>query len=110
MKHFIPFTIGLAASLTLAAPAFAGEVRASHGGQYIAGSDAALLQGRSACAFSGLNDEYYIYDLADAARVQSYGQDVANGSLFYDPYPQDYAGPGTARPILGCNPNSGFAE
>ena len=37
---------------------FAGEMTGS--GKYIAGSDAAPLQGNSPCAFSGLNDNYVL--------------------------------------------------
>ena len=75
-----------------AGSAFAGEVKGT--GQYIAGSDAAPLHGASECAFSGLNDEYYVGGDTSAPRVQNWGQFARAGV---------HAGvPGTA-----CNPTGG---
>jgi hypothetical protein len=104
MKHSIAWMIVFAAGTTVATSASAGEVKAGHGGAYIAGSDGAALHGKSACAFSGLNDDYYIGDDLDAARTQSWGQDVRGG--FVDP--QSFAGDHTSSPITFCNPNVGF--
>lgn len=87
------------AVLCMAGPSFAGEVKASKGGQYIQGSDSAPLQGASECAYSGLNDDYYIYDDPNAPRTQSYGQ-LVRGPDGIDP-----SQGGT--PGMFCNPSSG---
>jgi hypothetical protein len=48
--------------------AFAGEINGK--GEYIAGSDEAPLKGKSECAYSGLNDEYYVQGLTSEPRTQ----------------------------------------
>ena len=77
-----------------AASAFAGEVTGN--GRYIAGSNAAPLNGKSECAYSGLNDNYVFGNpLPDAdgfTRTQSWGQVVRN------------AGPLGGVPGTACNP------
>ena len=85
-----------------AGSAFAGEVTGN--GRYIASSDAAPLKGKSACAYSGVNDNYafgnletdesgnLIQDTDGFTRTQSWGQIVRN------------AGP-LGGAAFGCNPN-----
>lgn len=67
-----------------AGSAFAGEVTGN--GDYIRGSDAAPLHGKSDCAYSGLNDEYYVLGQTSTPRTQSWGSDFAsNGAHFGAP-------------------------
>lgn len=64
-----------AAALVLslsASAALAGDITGN--GKYIAGSDEAPLKGNSHCAYSGLNDEYYILGDTSYPRTQSWGQ------------------------------------
>jgi hypothetical protein len=90
-----------------ASSAFAGEVTGN--GRYIAGSDAAPLKGKSACAYSGVNDNYalgniktdeagnLIPDADGFTRTQSWGQVVRT------------AGP-LGGAAFGCNPNRAEGE
>ena len=59
-----------------AGSAFAGEITGN--GKWIAGSDEASLNGRSECAYSGINDNFVLgNDVPDAdgfTRTQSWGQ------------------------------------
>ena len=48
--------------------AFAGEINGK--GEYIRGSDDAPLNGKSECAYSGLNDKYYVDGDTSAPRTQ----------------------------------------
>ena len=85
------YTLSASAALVLsicATPSFAGEITGS--------GKRKDVNGRSECAYSGLNDEFVEGDLT-APRVQSYGQLVREG--FIDP---------TADPraISACNPNN----
>lgn len=64
-------TAAIFLSLTASA-ALAGDITGS--GKYIAGSDDAPLNGKSICAYSGLNDEYYILGDTSHSRTQSWGQ------------------------------------
>jgi hypothetical protein len=77
--------------------AFAGEITGS--GKWIAGSETAPLQGKSDCAFSGLNDNSVLGNpLPDGdgfTRSQSFGQIVRQHS-------PDAPPPGT--PGTACNP------
>jgi hypothetical protein len=51
--------------------ALAGDITGKPGeSKYIAGSDNAPLNGNSECAYSGLNDEYYILDQTSEPRTQ----------------------------------------
>jgi hypothetical protein len=82
-----------------ASGASAGEVNPPHG--YIAGSDNAPLNGKSDCAFSGLNDNYVFGtagpgnpDSDGFTRTQSYGQAVKNGAKDFVP-----------SPGVACNPS-----
>lgn len=50
-------------------------------------------KGPSICAFSGLNDEYYLEEEEGATRTQSYGTLVANGD----------ANPHAFNPGVACN-------
>lgn len=71
-----------------ASTALAGDITGKPGAsKYIAGNDDAPLNGRSDCAFSGLNDEYYILGDTSAPRVQT---------------PKDGPFPGVAG--YACNP------
>jgi len=83
-----------------ASAGFAGEVTGN--GHYIAGSDSAPLNGKSSCAYSGLNDNYVfgnpLPDSDGFTRTQSYGQVVIQLSV---------KGPGTGVPGTACNPSSG---
>jgi hypothetical protein len=60
-----------------AGPGFAGEVNGQ--GNYIAGSDSAPLNGHSACAYSGLNDDYYVFGDTSARRTQNWGEFASVG-------------------------------
>ena len=77
-----------------AGSAFAGEITGS--GKWIAGSESAPLNGKSECAYSGLNDNYVLGNpLPDAdgfTRTQSWGQVIRN------------AGPLGGVPGTACNP------
>jgi hypothetical protein len=74
--------------------AFAGEITGS--GKWIAGSESAPLNGKSDCAYSGLNDNFVLgHPLPDAdgfTRTQSWGQIIRN------------AGPLGGVPGTACNP------
>lgn len=81
--------------------AFAGEVTGS--GRYIAGSDAAPLQGKSDCAYSGLNDNYVFGtagpgnpDADGFTRTQNWGQVGQAGRAFLTSI--------GANPGIACNP------
>ena len=51
--------------------ALAGDITGKPGAsKYIAGSDSAPIKGNSECAYSGLNDEYYILGDTSAPRTQ----------------------------------------
>ena len=98
MRHPLKATIVAAATTALlSSAAWAGEVKGSNGGEF---KD---VNGRSVCAFSGLNDEYYILDDWDAARTQSYGQLVSQGIID----PQAFNDPDVSAPIGSCNPVRG---
>ena len=103
MKKLLAITVACVAIGAISSTASAGEVKGSNGGQYIKGSPTATLNGRSLCAYSGLNDEYYIKNETTALRTQSYGQLVANGPERFNP--QNYSSPDVAGPISSCNPN-----
>jgi hypothetical protein len=84
-----------------ATTASAGEVNKPHG--YIAGSDAAPLQGRSDCAFSGLNDNYVFGtagpgnpDADGFERVQNWGHVGQEGRAFLTSIGMN--------PGVACNP------
>jgi hypothetical protein len=74
--------------------ASAGEITGN--GKWIAGSDAAPLNGKSDCAYSGVNDNFVlgntIPDADGFTRTQSWGQVVRN------------AGPLGGTPGTACNP------
>jgi hypothetical protein len=70
--------------------AFAGEVNGT--GRYLHNDQ---LPGKSICAYSGLNDEYYVGGDTSAPRVQSFGQIVST------------YGPQGGVPGQACNPNTG---
>lgn len=92
------------AALCLGTAAVAGEVKGSNGGEYIKGSNAAPLNGKSICAYSGLNDEYYIDAIYDeeALRTQSWGTLVSEGHID----PQDFNDPdGMLLIAAACSPN-----
>jgi hypothetical protein len=87
--------------------AFAGEVTGS--GKYIAGSDAAPLNGNSSCAFSGLNDNY-VFGLAGPGnpdsdgftRTQNWGQVGQAGRAFLTSIDEN--------PGVACNPTKSTGE
>ena len=89
---------------TLANPAYAGEWKGTTGvanPQRTPIHDLFYIEGRpSICAFSGLNDEYYLDGDTEATRTQSYGTLVANG--FISP---DITTPGTE-----CNEGQGHSD
>ena len=108
MRRIFAVAACVAAVMGLGAgSAFAGEVTGK--GRYIAGSDAAPLHGKSACAYSGVNDNYalgniktdesgnLIPDADGFTRTQSWGQVVRN------------AGP-LGGAAFGCNPNRAEEE
>ena len=82
-----------------AGSAFAGEITGN--GKWIAGKEEAPLHGKSACAYSGVNDNYVLgNDIPDEdgfTRTQSWGQVVRN------------AGP-LGGAAFGCNPNRAEEE
>jgi hypothetical protein len=81
--------------------ASAGEVNKPHG--YIAGSDSAPLNGKSSCAFSGLNDNY-VFGVAGPGnpdedgfeRVQNWGHVGQEGRAFLTSI--------GLNPGVACNP------
>jgi len=83
--------------------AFAGEITGN--GKWIAGSDAAPLNGKSECAYSGRNDNSVLGNpLPDSdgfTRTQSWGQVVRNAG----PNAGLWGVPGTA-----CNPTKSTAD
>ena len=98
MLRFKETFVAVSAAVVLAVvgvgSAFAGEINGN--GKWIAGSESAPLNGKSACAFSGLNDNYVLGNpLPDEdgfTRTQSWGQVVRN------------AGPLGGVPGTACNP------
>jgi hypothetical protein len=90
-----------------ATAAFAGEVTGN--GQYIAGSETAPLQGKSSCAFSGLNDNY-VFGLAGPGnpdedgftRTQNWGQVGQAGRAFLTSI--------GLNPGIACNPTKSTGE
>jgi hypothetical protein len=74
--------------------AFGGEVTGT--GQYIAGSDSAPLNGKSDCAYSGLNDDYYVGGDTSARRTQNWGEFAT-------------AGVHMGVPGVACNPSGARA-
>jgi hypothetical protein len=87
--------VAAAALATVAAgSAFAGEITGS--GKWIAGSESAPLNGKSDCAYSGLNDNSVlgnpVPDADGFTRTQSWGQVIRN------------AGPLGGVPGSACNP------
>ena len=87
--------------LALAAgPAFGGEVTGTGTPLWTNTDDPTVehtLHGQSACAFSGLNDDYYYWEDTSARRTQNWGEFASAGA---------HVGvPGTA-----CNPTSGAEE
>ena len=77
--------------------AFAGEITGN--GKWIAGSESAPLNGKSDCAYSGVNDNYVlgnpVPDADGFTRTQSWGQVIRN------------AGPLGGVPGTACNPTRG---
>jgi hypothetical protein len=80
--------------------AFAGEINKPHG--YIAGSDSAPLNGKSECAYSGLNDNYVLGNqLPDEdgfTQTQSWGQVGQAGRSFLTSI--------GLNPGIACNPTN----
>lgn len=82
-----------------AGAAFAGEITGN--GKILKQGDG-TLHGRSACAFSGLNDTFIDPETPDADgffRTQSWGQIPKEG--------RDFIGPLGFHPGQACNPNIG---
>jgi hypothetical protein len=71
-KRFLAVALCAAAVTGLGAnTALAGDITGKPGAsKYIAGSDSAPINGNSECAYSGLNDEYYIGGDLSAPRTQ----------------------------------------
>jgi hypothetical protein len=101
MLRFKKIGITLCAATALATvgvgSAFAGEINGN--GQWIAGSESAPLKGKSACAYSGLNDNYVlgnpVPDADGFTHTQSWGQVIR------------VAGPLGGVPGTACNPTRG---
>jgi hypothetical protein len=93
-KRLLALAMCVAAIAGTSGSAFAGEITGS--GKWIAGSESAPLNGKSDCAYSGLNDNYVlgnpIPDADGFTRTQSWGQVVRN------------AGPLGGVPGTACNP------
>ena len=92
MKRVVLLVAMLAMMAILAAPALAQGPPENPGVE--TGADHA----RSACAFSGLNDEPEA-EPPDGGRTQTYGQLVRQGLKQFLP-----------SPGVACNPTSGFEE
>src|SRR3954452_9993667 len=95
LKSFVaPALCAVAIAAVGSSSAFAGEITGS--GKWIAGSESALLNGKSDCAYSGRNDNSVLGNpLPDAdgfTRTQSWGQVIRN------------AGPLGGVPGTACNP------
>ena len=103
-------TFGVATSVAAvvlslsASAALAGDITGK--GKYIAGSDAAPLNGKSHCAYSGLNDEYYILGDTSYPRTQSWGQLPKSGEGFT----RDLATFLGLNPGISCNPTRSAGE
>ncbi len=88
LKKFAVTVLAVTAfALMGVASAFAGEVTGS--GHYINGSDSAPLNGKSDCAYSGLNDNYVFGtagpghpDADGFTRTQNWGQVGSDGRAF----------------------------
>jgi hypothetical protein len=82
-----------------ASAAFAGEITGN--GTWIAGSEAAPLNGRSECAYSGLNDNFVlgnpVPDADGFTRTQSWGQVGQEGRAFLTSI--------GVNPGIACNPS-----
>jgi hypothetical protein len=76
LRLFAAVFVLVAVGAVGASAAFAGEITGS--GKWIAGSESAPLSGKSACAYSGLNDNYVlgnpVPDEDGFSRTQSWGQ------------------------------------
>ena len=88
--------------LIAGAPAFAGEWKGttSPGNEQRTPIHEKFYDGEkgpSICAFSGLNDEYYLDEEEGATRTQSYGTLVSNGD----------ADPHAFNPGVACNMGEG---
>lgn len=83
-----------------AGAALAGDITGT--GKYIAGSDEAELNGKSHCAYSGLNDEYYILGDTTYPRTQSWGQIPKSGDGFFT---RDNLTLFGFSPGISCNPS-----
>lgn len=101
MYRLMRLTMTAAASVALAAPAFAGEINGR--GEFLD------INGRSQCVYSGLNDtpDGDIATLDPGGRVQNYGYFQSRTWLgeFINPRvvsPREF-GP---HPGYACNPNS----
>ena len=81
-----------------AGAAFAGEITGN--GKWIAGSEAAPLNGKSDCAYSGLNDNFVlgnpVPDVNGFTRTQSWGQVGQEGRAFLTSI--------GLNPGIACNP------
>lgn len=89
-KRMLAAALCAAAVASLSAgPALGGEITGK--GKWIAGTEEAPLNGKSECAYSGLNDENVLGDTS-APRAQSWGQLVAE------------EGPMGGGPGFACNP------
>lgn len=101
LKKFAVTVFAVAAlALVGVTSAFAGEVTGN--GNYIAGSNEAPLNGKSDCAYSGVNDNYVFGtagpgnpDADGFTRTQSWGQVVIQ---------LETKGQGTGVPGQACNP------
>ena len=82
-----------------AGSAFAGEITGN--GKWIAGSDAAPLNGKSECAYSGQNDNFVlghpVPDEDGFTRTQSWGQVGQEGRAFLTSI--------GLNPGIACNPS-----
>jgi hypothetical protein len=95
------YAVLAATTFLLSAPAIAGEWKGTTGlndPQRTPIHDLFYIEGRpSICAFSGLNDEFYLDEDPEATRTQSYGTLVANGDI----------SPAIVTPGTACNKGQG---
>jgi hypothetical protein len=87
--------------------ASAGEVNKPHG--YIAGSDSAPLNGKSNCAFSGLNDNY-VFGTAGPGNPDEDGFERNQNWGHLDQATREFLTSIGLNPGVACNPTKAAGE
>jgi hypothetical protein len=99
-KSFVAVAVcAVAVAGASAGSALAGEITGN--GKWIAGSEAAPLNGKSECAYSGQNDNFVlgnpVPDADGFTRTQSWGQVGQEGRAFLSSIGMN--------PAIACNPS-----